>query len=201
MARKKKDEEIPVEEANVLPVMNIMFLLIPALLLAMEVASMAAIVVSPPKFAAAPPKEEQKKEEEKEKPLKLKVFIMDEGFRLQASGQQDGAEAGKEVDSSKPTIPNRQPTEECMAGREEYREYCKYDFPKLEAKAKEYKSRAKKEQVVTISAINTVPMQVLVQTMDAMRGSECKLLKAMKAGEEIPPECYFWQPIIEAGAG
>ena len=205
MARKKKDEEIPVEEANVLPVMNIMFLLIPALLLAMEVASMAAIVVSPPKFAAAPPKEEQKKEEEKEKPLKLKVFIMDEGFRLQASGQQDGAEAGKEVDSSKPTIPNRQPTEECMAGheadKEAWREYCKYDFPKLEAKAKEYKSRAKKEQVVTISAINPVPMQVLVQTMDAMRGSECKLLKAMKAGEEIPPECYFWQPIIEAGAG
>ncbi|MGB1699405.1 MAG: biopolymer transporter ExbD, partial [Nannocystaceae bacterium] len=153
MARKKKDQEIPVEEANVLPVMNIMFLLIPALLLAMEVASMAAIVVSPPKFAAAPPKEEQKKEEEKEKPLKLKVFIMDEGFRIQASGQQDGAEAGKEVDSSKPTIPNRQPTAECMNGNEAYREFCKYDFPALEAKAKEYKSRAKKEQVVTISAI------------------------------------------------
>ena len=63
MARKKRSEgEIEVEEANVLPVMNIMFLLIPALLLAMEVASMAAIVVSPPKFAAAPPKEDQKKE-------------------------------------------------------------------------------------------------------------------------------------------
>lgn len=201
MARRKKDEEIAVEEANVLPVMNIMFLLIPALLLAMEVASMAAIVVSPPKFAAAPPKEEQKKEEKKEKPLKLKVFIMDEGFRLQASGQQDGAEAGKEVDSSKPTIPNRKPTDECMNGKETYRDYCKYDFPALEAKAKEYKSRAEHEQVVTISAINTIPMQVLVQTMDAMRGSDCKLMKAMKAGEEIPPECYFWQPIIEAGAG
>jgi biopolymer transport protein ExbD len=207
MARKKKSGEIPVEEANILPVMNIMFLLIPALLLAMEVASMAAIVVSPPKFAAAPPKEEQKKEEEKEKPLKLKVFIMDEGFRLQASGQQDGAEAGKEVDSSKPTIPNITSSPECLAGFQasgmvEFgKTLCKYDFQKLEAKAKEYKSRAEKEQVVTISAINPIPMQVLVQTMDAMRGSECKLLKAMKAGEEIPPECYFWQPIIEAGAG
>ena len=193
MARRKRSEgELEVEEANVLPVMNIMFLLIPALLLAMEVASMAAIVVSPPKFAAAPPKEEQKKEEEKEKPLKLKVFIMEEGFRIQAAGQQDGAEAGKEVDSSKPTIPLAKPG----APMEEY---DRYDYAKLEAKAKEYKSRAKNEQIVTISAVNTIPMQVLVQTMDAMRGSDCKLNIA--AGEEVPPECYFFQPIIEAGAG
>ena len=206
MARKKRSEgELEVEEANVLPVMNIMFLLIPALLLAMEVASMAAIVVSPPKFAAAPPKEDQKKEEEKEKPLKLKVFIMEEGFRLQAAGQQNGAEAGKEVDSSKPTIPNVTPPPSCVSdyvqkGMAELGQIvCKYDYGKLEAKAKEYKARAKNEQIVTISAVNTIPMQVLVQTMDALRGTECKLMKA-KDGE-VPPECYFWQPIIEAGAG
>jgi len=55
MAKKyRKKNEIVVEDANVLPVMNIMFLMIPALLLAMEVASLAAIGVSPPKFAAAP---------------------------------------------------------------------------------------------------------------------------------------------------
>ena len=153
---------------------------------------MAAIVVSPPKFAAAPPKEDQKKEEEKEKPLKLKVFIMEEGYRIQASGQQDGAEAGKEVDSSKPTIPLAKPGAPMT-------EYDRYDYAKLEAKAKEYKARAKNEQIVTISAVNTIPMQVLVQTMDALRGTECKLMKA-KDGE-VPPECYFWQPIIEAGAG
>ena len=51
MARKKfEEEEI---EANLLPVMNVMFLMIPALLMAMEFAQMASINVSPPKFAAA----------------------------------------------------------------------------------------------------------------------------------------------------
>ena len=103
MAR-KKHEEIEVEEANVLPVMNIMFLLIPALLLAMEVASMAAISVSPPKFSAAP---SEKKEQEKkdEKQLKLKIFIMEDGFRVSAADQQEGAEAGKSADSNSPSIP------------------------------------------------------------------------------------------------
>ena len=43
-------------------------------------------------------------------------------------------------------------------------------------------------------------MQVLIHTMDAMRGKDCRLLKAMQ-GEEIPPECYFWQAVVEAGAG
>ena len=50
MPRKKfEEEEI---EANMLPVMNVMFLMIPALLMAMEFAQMASINVSPPKFAA-----------------------------------------------------------------------------------------------------------------------------------------------------
>jgi hypothetical protein len=52
---------------------------------------------------------------------------------------------------------------------------------------------------VTISAENHIPMQVLVSTMDAVRGSDCKLL--MAKDEEIPEECLFYQPIVEAGAG
>ena len=41
--RRFSDEDASVGEANVLPIMNIMLLLVPALLLAMEVASMAAV--------------------------------------------------------------------------------------------------------------------------------------------------------------
>src|SRR5690606_18612085 len=140
MARFKKNEEIPVEEANVLPVMNIMFLLIPALLLAMEVASMAAIAVSPPKFSAAP---SEKKEEDKEekKQLKLKVHVMEDGFRISAADQQEGAEAGKEQDSNAPTIPLMRDTAGCQAAETLFfggpRSGC-YDFAALEAKAKEY---------------------------------------------------------------
>lgn len=200
MARLRKNKEIPVEEANVLPVMNIMFLLIPALLLAMEVASMAAISVSPPKFSAAPSeKKEQDKEDKKQ--LKLKVFVMEDGFRVSAADQQEGAEAGKAADSNAPTIPLMRDKDGCQQIENDLfgttRSGC-YDFEALEAKAKEYKAGFPHESIVTLSAENTIPMQILINTMDAMRGTECKL---MTEGEELPPECYFFQPIVEAGAG
>lgn len=191
MARKKKKNEEAEVEANLLPVMNVMFLLIPALLLAMEVARFAAVTVTPPKFAA---QADQKKEEKKEeKPLNLKVFIMEDGYRVSAQGQQQGAEAGKSADSNKPTIPL------AKAGAP-LDDFERYDYAKLEAEAARYKSLFAHETVVTISAENSIPMQALINTMDALRGSDCKLLKAMM-GEEVPPECYFWQPIVEAGAG
>lgn len=192
MPRARKNQEEAVEEANVLPVMNIMFLLIPALLLAMEVASLAAIAVSPPKFAAAP---SEKKEEEKkeEKPLKFKVFILEDGYRVSTAAQQEGAEAGKEQDSAGPSIPLAKPSAPLD-------DYERYDYVALEAKAKELKQKAKHETVVTISAENNIPMQVLINTMDSLRGTDCKLLM-LKEDEPIPEECLFFQPIIEAGAG
>ena len=191
MARKKKKNEEAEVEANLLPVMNVMFLLIPALLLAMEVARFAAVTVTPPKFAAqADDKKEEKKED---KSLNLKVFIMEDGSRVSAQGQQQGAEAGKSADSNKPTIPLAKPGAPLD-------DFERYDYAKLEAEAARYKSLFSHETVVTISAENSIPMQALINTMDALRGSDCRLLKAMM-GEEVPPECYFWQAIVEAGAG
>lgn len=189
----KKREEEKAEAANVLPVMNVMFLMIPALLLAMEVAKLAAIQVSPPKFSAAPSKEKPPEEAEK-KPLNLKVFIMEDGYRVSAAGQQEGAEAGKSADSQRPTIPL------AKAGAP-MEDFARYDYAALEAKAREYKVQNPEETVVTLSAENSIPMQVLVSTMDAMRGRECRLAKAMSGEEDVPKECMFWQPIVEAGAG
>jgi biopolymer transport protein ExbD len=190
MPQKRKEEKA--EEANVLPVMNIMFLMIPALLLAMEVASLAAIAVSPPKFAAAPSdkKEEEKKEE---KPLQFKVFILEDGFRVSTAAQQEGAEAGKAQDSAGPSIPLAKPGADMN-------DFDRYDYMALEAKAKELKAKSTHETVVTISAENSIPMAVLVRTMDAVRGTDCKLLMVTE-DEPVPPECLFYQPIIEAGAG
>src|SRR5690606_18450696 len=135
---------------------------------------------------------EEKKEEEK--PLNLKVFIMNEGYRVSASNQQMGADAGASADSSRPTIPL------AKAGAP-MDDYERYDYLALEAKAKELKTLFRNETVVTISAENDIPMQALTRTMDALRGSDCKLLTAMQSGEAVPEDCYFWQPIIEAGAG
>lgn len=190
----RKKHEIEVEDPNILPVMNIMFLMIPALLLAMEVASLAAIGVSPPKFAAAPSdkKEEEKKEE---KPLNFKVFIMEDGYRTSIASQQEGAEAGKAQDSSKPTIPLAKPG----APMDDYE---RYNYAALEAEAKKLKEGHASETVVTLSAENTIPMQVLVQTMDAVRGTDCRLLPFLDGTVEAPPEgCYFFMPVVEAGAG
>jgi biopolymer transport protein ExbD len=180
-------------EANLIPVMNVMFLLIPALLLAMEVARFAAVNVTPPKFAAQA--DQEKKKEDKDNPLNLKVFIMEDGYRVSASGQQEGAEAGKSADSNKPTIPLAKPGAPLD-------DHERYDYAALEAKAAEYKSMFSHESLVTISAENTIPMQSLINTMDALRGSDCKGVTAsLKAGEEPAPECYFYHAVVEAGAG
>jgi biopolymer transport protein ExbD len=187
--RKFEEEEI---EANLLPVMNIMFLLIPALLMAMEFASMASINVSPPKFAAAATPKEEEPEKDK-KPLNLKVFVMEDGFRVSADGQQEGAEAGNTQDSKAPTIGL------AKAGAP-LNDYERYDYKALEEKAKSYKALFPNETVVTISAEANIPMQSIIMTMDAVAGRTCKIGKALK-GEKIPDDCYFWQPILEGGAG
>ena len=192
MGKRKKHLQDEFIEPNLIPIMNVMFLMIPALLLAMEIAKLASITVSPPKFAAQSEEKEQKKKDEK--PLNLKIFIMDDGYRISASGQQAGAEAGKSADSSRPTIPLKKPGAPAE-------DYDRYDYAALEAKASEYKRLFPHETIVTISAENTIPFQSVVATMDALRGSQCKLLNAVSANEEVPEECLFWQPIVEAGAG
>ncbi len=187
--RHLEEEEI---QANLLPVMNIMFLLIPALLLAMEFASMASVNVAPPRITSNPTDLEPD-DPPKVKPLNLKVFVMEEGFRVSADGQQDGAEAGKAVDSSKPTIALARPG--APLG-----DYDRYDYAALEASIKHYKTLAPDETIVTISAESRIPMQSMIYTMDALAGRDCKIGKARR-GEAVPDDCYFWQPVLEAGAG
>lgn len=189
--RLRSSEEIEVSEANVLPVMNIMFLLIPALLLAMEVASMAAVSISPPKFTDAPSSTPEPAAQEKK--LELKVFILAEGFRVSSAAQQQGADAGKAVDSGAPTIPLAKlgaPAED----------YDRYDYAALEVLAGEFKYAYPAETVVTVSAENDVPAQVLINTLDALRGLDCKLA-SLGPDDDIPGECLFFRPVVEAGAG
>jgi biopolymer transport protein ExbD len=181
MLHKKRDDE-EATEPNVLPVMNIMFLMIPALLLAMEVAKMAAVTVSPPNIAMNP-SQEKPPETPPEKRLEFKVFILEDGFRISTADQQAGP--GPSIALAKPGAPMS--------------DYERYDYAALEAKAKELKQKAAHETVVTLSAENHVSMQVLLSAMDAVRGSDCKLLM-LEAGAPMPDECLFIQPVVEAGA-
>lgn len=187
LRRHSSNEEASIGEANVLPIMNIMFLLIPALLLAMEVASMASVPISPPNFCAC----ETDPDQPIEQPLKLSVMILDDGFRLTYAGQQAGAEYGVGQDSSKPSIPLANPNAPLS-------HYDRYDYAALEQRALELKLQYPKETVVRVSAENHIPAQVLLSTLDALRGSDCKL-RGVQAGEEVPGECLFFQPEVTAG--
>jgi biopolymer transport protein ExbD len=72
--RTRREEDRPVE-ANLIPVLSCMFLLIPALLLAMEVATMVAIHVSPPRFTPNPGGDPPLRED-----LELSVHVRADGF-------------------------------------------------------------------------------------------------------------------------
>jgi len=126
-------------------------------------------------------------------PLNLKVFVMEDGFRVSADGQQDGAEAGKATDSKAPTIPLARPGTPLN-------DFDRYDYAALEQRVKLYKDLYPNETMVTISAESKIPMQTMVTTMEALAGRDCRISKALR-GEAVPDNCYFWQPIMEGGAG
>ena len=177
MAPKKRDDEESTDP-NVLPVMNIMFLMIPALLLAMEIAKMASISVSPPKLCAVGCQSEAKEDPPPE-PLDFKVSIADDGFRISTAGEP------QTIPLSKPTAPMS--------------DYERYDYAALETLAKALKQQAKHETVVTLTADGDVPMQVLTSAMDAVRGSDCKM-GMLAEGEPLPDECLFIRPTVSAGS-
>lgn len=174
--RRPPDEPEAIPEANVLPVMNIMFLLIPALLLAMEVASMASIAVSPPRTrsetSTPTPKDPQDT-------LDLTVMITAEGFAI-----APGTAAG----TAPPNLPLAKPDAPLA-------DFDRYDYAALEQAARDYKAKYPDERTVRVSAEGDIPAQVLIQTLDALRGSDCRLI----AASEEPDSCLFTLPIVAAG--
>lgn len=164
-ARREQEEETV--QADMLPVMNVMFLLIPALLLAMEFASMAQIPVGVPKFTGLPAAQPTTPTQPT---LDFKVVIGRDGFATSASGSESGR------------IP-------LAAGS--------HDFTALAKVARDLKIGYPEEVTVKISAEGDVPMHVLVQTIDALRGQSCKLA-GYKQGEQPGDGCLFWSPVIES---
>lgn len=171
--RAKKPSQEGEVEANLLPVMNVMFLLIPALLLAMEIAPFTMVPVQAPKFCnladpGQPPTTE---------PLRLQVIVRQDGFTARYGSTP---ESEKKID-----IPLG------VDG--------KHDYAALEGQAAELKARFPEDALVTITAERTIEYGTLVQSLDALRGSECSLKGAL-FGETVPPECYFWSVTVEGGA-
>jgi hypothetical protein len=149
--------------------MNVMLLMIPALLLAMEVAPMSAIFVSPPRFDALPGTSPPTRE-----PLLLRVGILEDGFRVETHGSKVGEGDG-------PSIPLADPARE---GAE------RYDYAALQGLAQQLKAMYPEESTVTLAAEGSIPLQTVVATLDALRGPACAVRE--------PRACLFWQPVIDA---
>ena len=168
---RKKRSDLPVEApaADLLPVMNIMFLLIPALLLAMEFASMAQINISPPRVSDAGKTDPAPNK----RPFEFKVMIRSDGFLTTVNGAPTG-----------PAIP-------LQAGA--------LDFGALTAAARELKVANPDDDTVTISAENQVHLQSVVATLDALRAADGRLANTVRLGERAPDSCLFWNTVISSG--
>lgn len=156
MSRKKKSKGITdAIEANLLPVMNIMFLLIPALLMAMEFASMAAINVQPPRTTASvsDPAENPKEA------LDLEVLVARDGITVTAAGKP----VGERIQTT--------------------RDADGYDFAALTAALRPLKEIFPDESRVILRAENDIELQTVVATLDVLRGGEaCSFAKGQTDG-------------------
>lgn len=168
MRRKARPIEVQ-REINIVPYLDIMVNLVMFMLMSMTgFVTFQMINVNAPDVADAsvqadptvPPPKDQ------DQPFVLNVSISERGFYIAATGglltgDAEEAEEGKEEGKAAPTIP--------LKGGE-------YDFAALEAKMGEIKSRWPDKSQVILAADAKIRYEVVVQTMDAMRGDSSRLL-------------------------
>jgi len=161
-------------ESHLIPVLSVMFMLVPALLLAMQVASMAAINVHPPHYTTAVTGDPGEDDE-----LLFQVMVAEDGFYTTIAGARLG--------EGTPDIALRAgaPTDDL------------YDYGALEARARDLKRQHPQASRVGLTAEGSVSLQTLVRTMDALRGRGCKLEMVHK-GESPPDSCLFWDVVVES---
>ncbi len=71
-----------------------------------------------------------------------------------------------------------------------------HDYAAIGAYAAEIKAKYPNEVVSTFRVDGEVPLQALVSLIDAVSGVDCRISRAL-AGEKVPDECLFWQPVVD----
>jgi hypothetical protein len=134
-----------------------MFLLIPALLLAMEVAPFSSVTVHPPKFTHSTAELAQPEKPE----VHVRVTIRGESMQAELR-RTDGP--GPDIE----TIP-------LADGR--------HDFAALERFAVAVKRSYPSNSKVELTAESDITLSTVVEAMDALRGRECSLPEADTSDE------------------
>jgi biopolymer transport protein ExbD len=188
MAKKLRARELPDSgEVSLIPIMNLVCLLIPFLLYTAAFVQYAVIDVASPRFQSratvTPPEDEQQES------LNLMLLITDQGFRLAASGGvlpegcASSSEAGAASDA--PTVPLNPGSDSCTdtrgyptgSDRQDRQALrlgpppCAYNFDRLRECVERIKDEYPDERQIIISGENRVDYDVLIQSMDATRGS------------------------------
>lgn len=189
MAKKMRARELPdVGDVSLIPIMNLVCLLIPFLLYTASFIQYAVIDVASPRFqnrsSVSPPDENQ------QEALNLMLIITDQGFRLAASGGvlPEGCTSSNEAGapSDAPTVPLNSNSEGCTdrrgypsASQRQQRSAlrlgppaCAYNFERLHECIVRIKDEYPDERQIIISGENRIDYEVLIQSMDATRGSE-----------------------------
>ncbi|MFH1810735.1 MAG: biopolymer transporter ExbD [Pseudomonadota bacterium] len=141
----------PDSELNLIPIMNLVLMLIPAILITAAFVEITVINVSAPQLG---PDREARPAQPTPPELRLTVLISDGGFTLASSGATLGPEQG----SPSP----RQPTVPRTASGD-------YDWAALGQRLATIKDAFPEETRLIIAAEPDIPYEVVVATMDASR--------------------------------
>ena len=156
MARKPSDRRHGDEgdtDLNLIPIMNLVLMLIPAILITAAFVEITVINVSAPQIGGGAPQEPQEKPDKP--PLNLTIVLTDQGFTIAGAGGVLGQEQEDPNAQKGPTIPMTSDG--------------KYDWPALTKKLVEIKDAFPEETKVIINAEPDIKYEFLVGTMDASR--------------------------------
>lgn len=160
MAKKRKEEVVDTD-LNLTPAMNLILILIPLLLAAMETMKLGVINVATPQIGPSsevtPPDQAPD-----EKPLKLTIALTDRGLHLYARDQV----IENKDDPLGPTIPKKD-GEEIVDGKPVPGKV--YDNEKLTQMLSDIKDENPTEENIIISAESHIKYRYIIQIMDASR--------------------------------
>lgn len=151
------EEKFP--EPDLLPIMNIIFMLILALVSMAALLPLGVLSSEAQKISKGGGLVVQEEKEEK-KPLNLVLFVTEAGFNVSVRGEVKMGEADPNNAARKlPLIPNLRNPDGSLA----------FDYASLKTKLMEFKALDREEESMTITADPEVVFDVVIQTMDASR--------------------------------
>ena len=181
MARRKSKFTESAEDLNLVPIMNLVLVLIPAVLFQTQLVKIGMVNVSAPKIGPSSP---QKQEENPEKPLGLTVALSKEkGFLLKATGADlfdllNIPKAGDEPSVQIPLVQDKY-LEQSQDGDKEV-DVKTYNYPKLYNYLSQLKDQYANEKLLTLTADPDLEFKHLIRTMDVVRYRFKKSLKLEK---------------------